>query len=310
MAVMQKNHIYLLNGQQILKTDTLEAAEDGFTAAFYDMEELEKLCLQGRYPQQLFNEGKNLRITKLEEYEESVLCALCVPIKSDILKSHAKFTILIRKDQMIFALYNREAEELLETFTPSRPAKGMTPERFLYEYLGSLLESDLAFLGELENQITRLEERTLNNMLDNFNRKIVKVRKELMYLHSFYAQLLDLAEGLEANEYDYFESGRYFDHLSKRVERLCQYAELLREYSVQIRDIYQAQIDVRQNQTMKLLTVVSTIFLPLSLIAGWYGMNFVNMPELEWKYGYPAVAVISIAVALICIWYFKKKKMF
>ena len=240
MAVMQKNHIYLLNGQQILKTDTLEAAEDGFTAAFYDMEELEKLCLQGRYPQQLFNEGKNLRITKLEEYEESVLCALCVPIKSDILKSHAKFTILIRKDQMIFALYNREAEELLETFTPSRPAKGMTPERFLYEYLGSLLESDLAFLGELENQITRLEERTLNNMLDNFNRKIVKVRKELMYLHSFYAQLLDLAEGLEANEYDYFESGRYFDHLSKRVERLCQYAELLREYSVQIREIYQA----------------------------------------------------------------------
>ena len=91
MAVMQKNHIYLLNGQQILKTDTLEAAEDGFTAAFYDMEELEKLCLQGRYPQQLFNEGKNLRITKLEEYEESVLCALCVPIKSDILKSHPVF---------------------------------------------------------------------------------------------------------------------------------------------------------------------------------------------------------------------------
>lgn len=310
MAVMQKNHIYLLNGRQILETDTLEAAEDGFTAAFYDMEELEKLSLQGRYPQKLFNEGKNLRITKLEEYEESVLCALCVPIKSDIFKSHAKFTILIRKDQMIFALYNREAEELLETFTPSCPAKGMTAERFLYEYLGSLLESDLAFLGELENQITRLEERTLNNMLDNFNRKIVKVRKELMYLHSFYAQLLDLAEGLEANEYDYFESGRYFDHLSKRVERLCQYAELLREYSVQIREIYQAQIDVRQNQTMKLLTVVSTIFLPLSLIAGWYGMNFVNMPELEWKYGYPAVAVISIAVALICIWYFKKKKMF
>lgn len=59
---------------------------------------------------------------------------------------------------------------------------------------------------------------------------------------------------------------------------------------------------------MKILTIVTTIFLPLSLVAGWYGMNFAYMPELSWKHGYPAVIVVSALVILICLWIMKKKK--
>ena len=59
---------------------------------------------------------------------------------------------------------------------------------------------------------------------------------------------------------------------------------------------------------MKILTIVTTIFLPLTLVAGWYGMNFSNMPELSWKYGYPAVIVISLVIVMICLWIMKKKK--
>lgn len=61
---------------------------------------------------------------------------------------------------------------------------------------------------------------------------------------------------------------------------------MLREYATQICSEYQAQVDIVQNRVMKLLTIVTTIFMPLSLIAGWYGMNFSNMPELQWTYGY------------------------
>ena len=60
---------------------------------------------------------------------------------------------------------------------------------------------------------------------------------------------------------------------------------------------------------MSILTVVTTIFLPLTLIAGWYGMNFPNMPEFGWKYAYPAVIIVSILVIILEIIYFKKKKM-
>ena len=59
---------------------------------------------------------------------------------------------------------------------------------------------------------------------------------------------------------------------------------------------------------MTILTVVTTIFMPLTLIVGWYGMNFRHMPELEWNWSYPAVAIISAAIAIGCLIYFKKKK--
>ena len=68
-------------------------------------------------------------------------------------------------------------------------------------------------------------------------------------------------------------------------------------------------IDVQQNKVMSILTVVTTIFLPLTLIAGWYGMNFPNMPEFGWKYAYPVVIVVSICIIAGEIIYFKKKKM-
>ncbi len=79
---------------------------------------------------------------------------------------------------------------------------------------------------------------------------------------------------------------------------------------MQVREIYQSQIDIRQNQIMKVLTVVTTVFLPLSLIAGWYGMNFSGMPELQWPFGYPLVILISVLVVAVTCWFFKKKHYF
>ncbi len=66
-------------------------------------------------------------------------------------------------------------------------------------------------------------------------------------------------------------------------------ARTLREYVLQVRELFQAEIDIRQNRIMKTLAIVTTIFLPLSLVAGWNGMNFVDMLRLRWRYGYPAV---------------------
>ena len=77
-----------------------------------------------------------------------------------------------------------------------------------------------------------------------------------------------------------------------------------------MREMHQTQLDMRQNQIMKILTIVTTVFLPLSLIAGWYGMNFSGMPLLEWRYGYPVVVAVSMLVVAGLIWYFKRKKWF
>ena len=95
-----------------------------------------------------------------------------------------------------------------------------------------------------------------------------------------------------------------------RVERLQNHVHLLRENVLQIRELYQSMQDARQNKIMVVITIVTTIFLPLTLITGWYGMNFVHMPELQWRYGYFTVILISLIIVIAEIIYFKKKKFF
>ena len=92
------------------------------------------------------------------------------------------------------------------------------------------------------------------------------------------------------------------------VIRLREESQLLREYCAQIQNMFQAEIGIRQNHIMQILTIVTTIFLPLSLLVGWYGMNFQGMPELSWKYGYPAVIGVSVLFLLLSLWLCKKKK--
>jgi magnesium transporter len=99
---------------------------------------------------------------------------------------------------------------------------------------------------------------------------------------------------------------RYFKILINRIERLNHNVIHLRDYVTQVREAYQAQVDIKLNKTMKFYTVITTIFLPLTLIAGWYGMNFRHMPELNWFYGYPFVMGLSSVVVAICLIYFKR----
>jgi magnesium transporter len=95
---------------------------------------------------------------------------------------------------------------------------------------------------------------------------------------------------------------------TERVIRLQDTVTGQREYVTQLRDLIQSHLAERQNRIMTVLTVITSIFLPLTLIAGWYGMNFRYMPELDWRWSYPAVLVVSVLIVVFCLVLFKKKK--
>lgn len=120
---------------------------------------------------------------------------------------------------------------------------------------------------------------------------------------------MDLGRELEEDENGFFEKKqkKYFGTISDRADRLMGRTVHLLEYATQVRDAYQSHVNAQQNKNMEFLTVISTIFFPLTLITGWYGMNFQNMPEL--KEGYPGVVALSIIVVIVCIIFFKRKKM-
>ena len=135
------------------------------------------------------------------------------------------------------------------------------------------------------------------------------IPKLLETLRSYYDELMDLGRELETNENGFFakKQTKYFGTVTDRADRLMSKAVHLLEYAGQVRDAYQGYVDARQNANMQFLTVISTIFFPLTLITGWYGMNFQNMPEL--RSGYPGVIFAGVLVVLLLILYFKRKKM-
>ncbi len=140
--------------------------------------------------------------------------------------------------------------------------------------------------------------------------RINDIRSDVRDLRVHYEQLTDLAQELEENENNFFKTTnlRYFHLVIQRIATLHDMAASLRDYSIQVRDLYQSRLDVKQNRIMTVLTIVTAIFMPLTLIAGWYGMNFENMPELSSKFGYPAVIIASAVIVAVSIGFFKHKK--
>ena len=178
----------------------------------------------------------------------------------------------------------------------------------------SLLETtigqDLALLEKSEHRLNQLEEAILRGEIESYPAEMNDIRGNLLDLRIHYEQLIDFSQELEENENDFFreENLRYFHMFTERVIRLQDMVSGQREYVTQLRDLIQSHLDVKQNRIMTVLTVITSIFLPLTLIAGWYGMNFRYMPELEWRFGYPLIIVISILIVILCLFWFKKKK--
>ena len=179
------------------------------------------------------------------------------------------------------------------------------------DLLLTLVRDDLAALEQLEERITNLEQEVLADNTDRFIHRMSAIRKEVSRADRFYAQLADFGASLLEEADDLFDkrSTRRMNYFLRRVEALKNETERLREYAMQVSGEYQSQVDIAQNRVMQLLTIVTTIFLPLSLIVGWYGMNF-DMPELSWEYGYPVVIVLAVVIVAVLIRYFKRKKWF
>ena len=220
-----------------------------------------------------------------------------------------KFTFALAGENLLLVDHNGYAAECLKLLTAPPTGHPRTADELLAELLTLQIHDDLPELQDLESRLTALEQSVLADDTEKFIHKMSAIRRELNRESRFYAQLGDFAETLqeEAGELLGHRAQRRIGYFSRRVATLRGETQLLREYATQISGEYQAQVDILQNRVMKLLTIVTTIFLPLSLMVGWYGMNF-DMPELSWEYGYPAIIAAAVLVVLALVRYFRRKK--
>ena len=137
----------------------------------------------------------------------------------------------------------------------------------------------------------------------------MRERRELVRLKRYYEQLGVVFDDILLDDDPLF-SEKILNRLSILDSRIDRYAGKCRICSHRQPDAghLPGPASIQQNDLMKVFTIVTAIFLPLTLLAGWYGMNFADMPELHWRYGYPAVAGVSLAIVLGLVWFFKRKK--
>jgi len=259
------------------------------------------------FSRRLIEHIQNKDANKFESFDDVALMCFDFLDIADINKETSKITICQTAQQLWFVL---EDPALLGSMA-ARVRPDLSPGRELFAFFSSLLENDLDAMEDLEERITDMEDVLLKDNRSDYTLGIIAFRKELLRLRRYYDQLTQMFDGILENENHFIadEDLRYFRFLDQRADRLLAHIVNLRDYITQLREAYQAQIDIEQNRLMKIFTVVTSIFLPLTLIAGWYGMNL-KMPEVDWQYGYPYVIALSIAVVCVMIYVFKRNRWF
>lgn len=184
-------------------------------------------------------------------------------------------------------------------------------ERAMYYFFKNLFKGDTKNLEEIEDRISDLDDAVIHDGSEEVREKILDTRYEVLRLKKYYEQFEEIFDELCENDNEVISDDylQYFDILNNRCGRLLSQVLNLKEYVVQVRESYQAQIDIEQNRLMKVFTLMTSIFLPLTLIAGWYGMNL-KMPEFAWDYGYPIVIGVCILVCVVWAVVFHKKGWF
>ena len=252
----------------------------------------------------------DISATGCEVNIDSLTGTFYIPSRDNITEVFHKFAFALDEKGIVFIDDEGFASKIIERIAKSKKYINPCLEKFIYDFLESIIHRDYKVLEQFEIKLDSIEDDILKGDAEESIIELSDIRSEIRELRIHYAQLLDLSQELEENENEYFkeDNERYFHLVSQRVRTLYDMTTSLADYTGQIRDLSQAQIDLKQNKIMTILTVITSIFMPLTLIAGWYGMNFVYMPEFQSPVAYPVVIAISVMIVIVSLIFFKRKK--
>ena len=255
-------------------------------------------------------DARDIHNTKAEVNYDSLTGSFQIPDRDDLRGNEFCFAFALDEKGIVFIDDSGRAEQMIDSIRRTKRWRQPSLERFLHDFLEQIVDHDLAIMERYEDELNQIEDTILSSQGQGDLARVNEIRSDLRRLLVHYEQIIDMTQELEENENAFFQEDnlRYIHLFMNYMIRRHSSAASLRDYAMQVRDLYDAQLGVRQNRIMTLLTVVTTIFMPLTLIAGCYGMNFRYMPELEWRFGYPAVIVLSVAVVVYCLILFKRKK--
>jgi len=173
-----------------------------------------------------------------------------------------------------------------------------------------IVDNYFIILEKLGEEIEGLEEELVAKPTSETLQRIHTLKREMIFLRKSVWPLREVVSGLERGESPLIkESSRIYlrdvyDHTIQVIDTI----ETFRDMISGMLDIYLSSVSNRMNEVMKVLTIIATIFIPLTFIAGIYGMNFKYMPEIDWHWGYPAILFVMVIIGISMLFYFRRKK--
>ena len=221
---------------------------------------------------------------------------------------------LVLTENVVLSFQERQGDVFDPIRTRIEGNKGrickLGPDYLAYTLLDAVVDSYFLILEEMSERLEDLEEVLIEDAAPDTLRDINVYKREMLFLRKAVWPLREVL-GLLMREDSPLISTHTLTYLRDVYEHTVQVidtVETFRDILTGMLDVYLSSVSNRMNEVMKVLTIIATIFIPLTFIAGVYGMNFAYMPELRWRWGYPAVWLLMLAVALSLILYFRRKK--
>jgi magnesium transporter len=204
----------------------------------------------------------------------------------------------------------RSVSEVLRRCKDNSPILEFGLDFVLYSILDILVSNYMPVLESVEDEIDKTEQRLFEEPGKDDLREILGLKRTLLKLKKTIFPQREVLNHLARNEYQFItrKAQFYFRDVYDMLYRMAEMTESFRDITTAMVETYLSTISNRLNQVMKALTLITTIFMPLTVITGIYGMNFDYMPELRWKYGYFAVLGVMAALAIGLFTYFRRQK--
>lgn len=251
-------------------------------------------------------------IDNVDVFEDHVVGTFVIPLKGNVLEKKISVGFYVTESRILLLDETALIYNVLERMTRRQRIRDLDISHVFVRILDCMISDDMLLLQKYSQVLEQMEdylEANISQLPHNFTSVIMQNKKELRTLMVYYRSLNYMVD--ELGESDIFDGivERRLQSFDNKVTKLYSETTSLHESAQQLRDVYQSKLDIRQNKIMSFLTIVTTIFMPLTLITGWYGMN-VQMPEVGWPHSYPVIILASIIVTIIEIMIFKKKKWF
>ncbi len=260
----------------------------------------------------IVNAGQQPKMEDLEEYVFVILKMLFYDEETKEIKPEQ--VSLILGSNFVITFQEREGDVFNPIRERIRRAKGrirkMKADYLAYALIDTIVDHYFVVLEKLGEWIESLEEELVSNPTPETLQTIHTLKRELIFLRRSVWPLREAVISLERGEsvLIHESTGIYLRDVYDHTIQVIDTIETFRDMVSGMLDVYLSSISNRMNEVMKVLTIIATIFIPLTFIAGLYGMNFKYIPELEWHWGYFAVLSLMVLVVSYMVLYFRKKR--